>query len=157
MEGTIKTARLVRQAGEWYVCFACEVEAQPLEPTGKEVGIDVGIYHLIATSDGETIENPQWYRAEQATLRVLQRRVARHKLGGSNRQKAVLALQRQHERIANQRKDYLNKLAHNLVLCYDKIALEDLPIPNMARNHHLSKSILDAGWGYLKTQLTHKA
>lgn len=157
VEGTIKTARMVCKAGEWYVCFTCEVEAQPLRPTGKEVGIDVGIHHLIATSDGETIENPQWYRAEQATLRVLQRRVARRKLGGSNRQKAVVALQRQHERIANQRKDYLNKLAHDLVICYDKIALEDLPIPNMARNHHLSKSILDAGWGYLKTHLTHKA
>jgi putative transposase len=58
-------------------------------------------------------------------------------------------LQRQHERVANQRKDFLNKLAHRLIVRYDRIALEDLRITNMVRNRHLAKSILDAGWGYL--------
>ena len=69
----------------------------------------------------------------------------------------MLALQRQYERVGNRRKDYLNKLAHELVTKYDRIALEDLQIVNMAQNRHLSKSILDAGWGYLKQHLTHKA
>ncbi|HKZ71211.1 MAG TPA: transposase [Anaerolineales bacterium] len=157
MEGEIKTVRIVRKAGEWYACFACEVEPKPLEPTGREVGVDVGVNHLLTTSDGEQVENPKWYRAEQKKLRVLQRRVSRRKLGGRNRRKAVVALQRQHERIANRRKDYLNKLAHDLIERYDRIALEDLQIVNMARNRHLSKSILDAGWGYLKLRLAHKA
>ncbi len=90
----------------------------------------------------------------QATpLRILQRGVSRRKLGGSNGRKAVAALQRQHERIANRRKDYLYKLAHGLVERYDRIALEDLQIVNMAQNHYLSKSILDAGRGYLKLHL----
>lgn len=157
IEGAIKTLRICRSAGKWYACFSCEVEAQPLEPTGQEVGVDVGLHHLVATSDGETVENPKWYRAEQAKLRVLQRRVARRQRGGSNRRKAVVALQRQHERIANRRKDTLNKLAHDLIERCDRIALEDLQISNMVKNHHLSKSIMDAGWGYLKTHLTHKA
>lgn len=117
----------------------------------------MGVHHLVATSDGATKDNPQWYRAEQAKLRVLQRRVSRRKLGGSNRCKAVAALQWQHERIANRRKDYLNKLAHGLIERYDRIALEDLQIVNMAQNRHLSKSIMDAGWGYLKLHLAHKA
>jgi len=137
--------------------YGVELSPKPLEPTGREVGVDVGVHHLVATSDGTTKDNPQWYRAEQAELRVLQRRVSRRQLGGSNRHKAVAALQRQHERIANRRKDYLNKLAHELVTVYDKIALEDLLIVNMAHNRHLSKSILDAGWGYLKLHLAHKA
>jgi len=155
VEGALKTVRIVRKAGKWYACFACDVEGQPLEATGREIGVDVGVHHLMTTSAGETIDNPQWYRAEQAQLRILQRRVSRRKLGGKNRRQAVAALQRQHERIRNRRRDYLNKLAHGLIERYDRIALEDLHIVNMAHNRHLSKSILDAGWGYLKLHLAH--
>jgi putative transposase len=157
VEGRIKTIRICRQAGEWYACLACEVEAQPLPATGREIGIDVGIHHLLATSENETIENPHWYRAGQRKLRVIQRRVVRRQLGGTNRRKAVLALQSWHAHVSNQRKDYLNKLANHLIVNYDRIAVEDLHITGMVRNHHLSKSILDAGWGYLKQRLIDKA
>lgn len=157
IEGKIKTVRIRRQAGDWYACFTCEVPEHPLPPTGKAVGIDVGVHHLLATSEGEVVENPRWYRAEQQKLRVIQRRVSRRKKGGSNRRKAVLELQRQHLHIANCRKDYLDKLVHHFIMHYDIIALEDLQIKGMVRNHHLSKSILDAGWGYLKTHLVSKA
>ena len=157
LEGKIKTVRIRRQAGAWYACFACEVEEQPLPPTGREIGIDVGIHHLLATSGNEVIDNPHWYREGQRRLRVIQRRVARRKLGGANRRKAVLRLQSCHEHLSNQRNDYLNKLAFNLIANYDRIALEDLQIRGMVRNHHLSKSILDAGWAYLKQRLIDKA
>lgn len=157
LEGKLKTVRILRQAGQWYACFSCEVEQQALPPTCLEIGIDVGLYHLLATSENEMVDNPRWYREEQRKLRVTQRRVSRRRLGGSNRHKAVLALQRQHEHIANGRKDYLNKLAHHFITHYDRIALEDLQINAMVRNRHLSKSILDAGWGYLKQRLIDKA
>lgn len=157
IEGEIKTVRIRRQAGKWYACFACEVNEQPLEPTGQSVGIDVGVHHLLATSENEVVDNPRWYRNAQTKLRILQRKVSRRKIGGSNRKKAVLALQRQHEYIASSRKDFLNKLAHSLIVRYDFIALEDLQITGMVCNHHLSKSILDAGWGYLKQRLADKA
>jgi len=157
VEGKIKTVRIRRQAGEWYACFACEVSEHPLPSTGKAVGIDVGLHHLLATSENEIVENPRWYRTEQQKLRVIQRRVSRRKEGGSNRRKAVLDLQRRHLNLANSRKDYLNKLVYYFITNYDLIALEDLRIKGMVRNHHLSKSILDAGWGYLKTHLTSKA
>lgn len=157
IEGHIKAVRIRRQAGQWYACFACEVEAQPLPSTGQEVGVDVGIASLLTTSDGEHIENPQWYRAEQARLRVVQRRVSRRKQGSANRRKAVRALRRQHDHIANRRADFLKKVVHGLVTRYDRIAIEDLQIVNMAQNRHLSKSILDAGWGYFRLQLAFKA
>ncbi|MEP7294264.1 MAG: transposase [Chloroflexota bacterium] len=158
LEGDVKTVRVIHKAGYWYACFACEVEAPtPLPATGQNIGIDVGISALITTSDGDTVENPNYYRVAQRKLRILQRRLARAQRGSNNRKKALLSVQRQQEHVANQRKDYLNKLAHTLVQNYDGIALEDLRITNMVRNHHLSKSILDSGWGYFRGRLTHKA
>lgn len=157
LEGTIKTVRITRRAAKWYACFVCEVEATPLPTTTTDIGVDVGIASLITTSEGEKEVHPGWYRTAQRKLRVLQRRVARRKKGSARRRKAVLQLQHQHERIANRRKDFLNKLAHRLIARYDRIALEDLRITNMVRNRHLAKSILDAGWGYLIRHLMSKA
>jgi putative transposase len=83
--------------------------------------------------------------------------LVRAQRGGQNRQKALLAVQRQQVHVANQRKDYLEKLTTELIRHNDFIAVEDLTIPNMVRNHHLSKSILDSGWGYFVKRLTDKA
>lgn len=158
LEGQIKTARVIRKAGHWYVSFACEVEQpEPLPSTGQSVGVDVGVASLITLSDGTKVDNPKWYRASQAKLRIAQRRVARRKKGGKNRRKAVLQLQRLHVHTQNQRRDFLNKLAHSLVQANDVIAVEDLQIQNMVRNKHLSKSILDSGWGYFRQRLAAKA
>jgi putative transposase len=157
MEGRVKTVRILKQAGEWYACFSCEVEEKILPAAGKQVGIDVGIHHLLATSDGDVADNPQWYRVAQNKLRIIQRTVSRRTMGGANRRKSVLALQRQHETISNSRKDFLNKLAFQLTITYDLIAMERLNINGMVRNHHLSKSIMDAGWGYLSKRINDKA
>jgi putative transposase len=158
IEGTIKTVRIMHRAGKWYAGFTCEViKSEPLPKTGKRIGLDVGISALITTSDGEKVENPHHYRAGQKRLRLLQRKLARAKRGSKNRRKRLLSVRRQHEHVANQRADFLNKLVDALVQQYDGIAVEDLRIRNMVHNHHLSKSILDSGWGYFKERLTHKA
>ena len=158
IEGDVKTVRIVHSAGKWYACFTCEVpEGAPLPKTGRVIGLDMGISALITTSDGEKVDNPKFYRTAQAELRRRQRKLARAKRGSQNRRKALRRVQRQHEHVANQRKDYLNKLVYGLVQHYDGIALEDLRVRNMVRNHHLSKSILDSGWGYFRERLTHKA
>jgi putative transposase len=158
IEGTIKTVRIVKRADGWYACFACETEsAAPLVPTGQNVGIDMGVASLLTTSAGEKVPHPAFYRAARKKLGRLQRSVARKKKGGSNRRKAVARLRRHHRRIANQRKEFLNKLAYRLVQEHDLIALEDLRITNMVRNRHLSKSILDAGWRYFADRLACQA
>jgi len=157
LEGQIKTLRLTRKAGTWYATFSCVVDAQPLPATGRDVGVDMGLHHLLATSDGAYVEPPHHYREGQRRLRVLQRTVARRTKGGRSRRAAVRRLQRHHEHVANQRRDFLNKVAHRLLTEYDVIALEALRIRNMVRNRYLAKSILDAGWGYLTRHLTSKA
>jgi len=158
MEGKIKTLRICKQAGDWYASFACEIpEKASLPETNQSVGIDVGIHHLLATSDGEVIENPKWYQASQKKIRILNRTLSRREKGGSNRRKAVIAIQKYAQHIVHQREDYLNKLAYRFTQGYDLIALEDLQIVNMVRNRSLSKSILDAGWGHFKERLFSKA
>jgi putative transposase len=157
MEGKVKTVRIVRNAGRWFACFACEIESKTLPATGRSIGIDVGISSLLTTSDGEKIENPKWYRADQAKLRVVQRRVCRRKKGSNRRRKGVVLLQRQCEKTKNRRNDFLNKAAHKLIAENDVIVIEDLHITNMVRNRRLSKSIMDAGWRYLRQRLEAKA
>jgi putative transposase len=157
-EGTIKTVRILHKAGCWYACLACEIEdTAPPMATGQAVGIDVGISALLTTSAGEKVAHPAFYRAGHRKLRVLQRKLARAQRGSKNRRKALRAVQRQQAHVANQRRDFLHQLSRQLVDTYDRIALEDLPINNMVRNHHLSTSILDSGWGTFRQYLAYKA
>ena len=157
-QGKIKTCRIVRKAGRWYVSLMCEVsEPMPLPKTGRVIGIDKGINSRITTSDGEQVNNPRWYRETQAALRRKQRKLARAQRGSNQRKKKLLAVQRQHEHVKNQRKDFFNKRVYELVQNFDGIAIEDLKVKNMLQNRHLSKRILDAGWGYFKQQLLDKA
>lgn len=115
-EGQIKTLRISKKAGKWFASFSCVVDdPTPLPVTGVDVGIDVGLSSLITTSTGKKEPHPQFYRKAQRRLRVAQRRVARRTKGGKNRRKAIVMLQRQHERIGNQRKypaDHLHPLVH---------------------------------------------
>jgi len=157
-EGTIKTARVKRVAGKWFVNLFCDIgDPEPLPKTGRMIGIDMGINAMVATSDGDIIDNPHWYREAQAELRRRQRKLSRAVKGSNNRKKKLLSVQRFQNHIANQRKDFINKLVHWLIHEYDVIAIEDLNIKSMSKNKHLSKSILDSGWGYFRERLEQKA
>ena len=158
IEGKIKTARIRRTAGKWYVCFSCELpDAVALPETGLQVGIDLNVENLLTDSEGKRVESPKYYRQSQRDLRLAQRALQRTKKGSKNRRKALRRVQRVHEHIKNQRQDLLNKVVHSYTQVNDLIALEDLRITNMVRNHHLSKSILDQGWGYLRNRFVAKA
>jgi len=157
LEGTIKTARIYCRAGKWFVSLACEVEQpEPLPKTGNTIGVDVGLLRLATLSNGEPVENPRWYRKILRELRVLQRKTSRAVLGGRNRRKLVRRLQRLLAKVANCRKDFLNKFADQLIKRFDRIVLEDLRVAAMARGR-FAMSILDAGWSYLVSRLAHKA
>jgi putative transposase len=157
VEGTIKTARVFCRAGKWFVAFSCEVEnPEPLPKIGEPIAIDVSLLRLATLSNGEGTDNPRWYRRILRKLRVIQRSISRKKLGGSNRRKAVGVLQRLMVRVANMRRDFLNKFVAQLIKRFDKIVVEDLRVQAMARSR-LAMSILDAGWSYLVSCLTHKA
>lgn len=157
LDGAVKSLRVIKSAGNWFACFACEVEEKQLAETGKSIGLDVGISSILTTSDGDKVENPKWYRKDQAKLRVVQRRVSRREKGSNRRRKAVVLLQKQHEKTKNRRADFLNRLACLLIVANDVIVIEDLKIKNMVRNRNLAKSIMDAGWGYLRQRLEAKA
>jgi putative transposase len=153
VEGRIKTLRVVRKSNRWYACFACEVEQKPFPPAVEaEVGIDAGVCSLFTLSNGEHIENPRWYCAEQAELAKRQQVVSRRKLGGSNRRKAVRSLRRCAERVANRRKDFLHKLSRSLLTRFERIAVEDLNLAKLA-----GKTSLDGGWGFFGQCLSYKA
>jgi len=117
----------------------------------------MGISALITTSEGDKVENPKHYRLAQAKLRRVQRSLARKRKGSKSRRKALRIVQRQQMHTAKQRSDTLHKLSTSLIQTCDGVALEDLAIRNMVRNPHLSKSILDSGWGMFKQFLTYKA
>jgi putative transposase len=154
----IKTCRIIHRAGKWFASFVCQLPNEAELPDTKQfVGIDVGISALATLSTGEQIDNPNFYRVSQDKLRVLQRRLERKRKGSNNRFKALRIVQRHHIHISNQRRDYLHKITTKLISENDGIALENLTIRNMVRNHSLSKSILDSGWGIFKQYLIYKA
>jgi putative transposase len=144
----IKRVRLVRRADGYYVQFGVKIDRRIEHvPTGKQLGIDVGLKAYYTDSEGHTIENPRHYRKAEQKIKRLNRRLSRKKKGSKNRKKARQRLAKAHLKVQRQREDFARKTANALITSSDLIAYEDLHIRNMVKNRHLSKSIHDAGWG----------
>lgn len=157
LQGKIKTLTIRRQADGWYACFSVEVEPAVLPASNQAVGVDLGVESFAITSDGEFFPAAKYLRKAERNIKRLQRQVSRRKKGSKRRRKTVRLLAKAHLRVANQRKDMAHKVARSLVNRYGLIAIEDLNVKAMLRNHRLAKSIYDAGWGLFVNILKAKA
>lgn len=143
----IKRVRLVRRADGYYVQFLVSVDNKvETQPTGKTIGLDVGLKEFYTDSNGHNEPNPRFYRTGEKRLKFRQRRVSRKKKGSINRKKAIKKLGRVHLKISRQRQEHVKRIARCVIQSHDLVAYEDLRIKNLVKNHCLAKSINDAGW-----------
>ena len=162
LEGTIKSATIsITSTGKYFVSILCETgkgckTKTPVEEN-KTIGIDLGIKDFAVTSDGEVFENPKFLRNSIQRLKVLQRRASKKKKGSNNRQKANKRVALLHEKIKNQRQDFLHKVSNKLIRENQTICLEDLGVKNMMKNHCLAQAISDVSWSEFNRMIEYKA
>lgn len=148
-------------SGEYYVSILVRepdtnIQQQPVKAEST-IGIDLGIKMFATLSNGVQISKPNYIKRSEKKLAKAQKRLSRKKKGSKNREKQRIKVARIHEHIANQRKDFLNKVSDVITRAYDAVVIEDLNIKGMVRNHHLARSISDAGWYTFVSMLKAKA
>jgi putative transposase len=142
--------------GRYYASFVVERAAAPLPPSGREIGVDMGLNRLAVTSDGEIIANPRFLRGQQRRLARAQRALCGKAKGSTNRVKARRRVAVVHRKIREGRLDHAHKIALALVRDNQAVYAEDLAVSGLARTR-LAKSVHDAGWAQLLRLIGEKA
>jgi putative transposase len=157
--GDIKQITITKsKSGKWHCCITCDKQLLyiPKIDFKKAVGIDVGIKNFAYDSDGYCVPNPLNLKKMLKPLARVQRKIARRKMKSQNRKKALRWYQIIHERIKNRRKDFQHQLSTQYARNNDVVFVEKLQKLNMIKNHRLSRSILDSGWGTFTNMLDYK-
>jgi len=164
LEGRIKTCTIKRNSlNQWYVNFTCEIDKEIKKSTNKKsIGIDVGCSKFAVLSTSSEIEHPKCYKKSEKKLKKVQQKYSKMKhVAKTNKKKTKTKkqLNKIHNKVANQRKDFLHKESRKLVNKFGIICVEKLNIKSMTHNNfkNLNKSILDSGWDQFRQYLAYKA
>ena len=156
-DAKVLSATVSEEAGRWFVSIQVEEEVErPVSSATAAIGVDLGIKQLATLSDGKIFANPRALKQAQKRLRRLERQKSRRKLGGKNRKKTCQKLAKQHARVAHIRRDAAHKLTSYLSKNHALIAIEDLHVAGMLKNHTLAQAVSDSNFGEIRRQLEYK-